>query len=291
VNRAELVDKNHPKLSVREQCKLLGVTRSSINYRPVEEDPEDAQVMGLLDEIYLIDPCLGSRRLETILERDHGIKANRKRIQRLRRKMGIETIWCRPRRTSIPDHGHRKYPYLLRERVVENSDEVWCADITYIPMPQGHAYLCAVMDWHSRKVLGWAVSNTMDASLTDKALTAAIAHSLKLPDIFNTDQGSQFTSPQWTGKLEELGIAVSMDGKGRWMDNVFIERLWRSLKYEDVYLKGYATVGELEAGLRQWFERYNTWRPHEALGNQTPDHIYQTKRRSEIVKVEVKNAA
>lgn len=291
MNRAELVEKNHPKLSVREQCKLLGVTRSSINYRPVEEDPEDGQIMRLLDEIYMIDPCLGSRRLGTILERDHGIKANRKRIQRLRRKMGIETIWCRPRRTSIPDHGHRKYPYLLRERVVENADEVWCADITYIPMAQGHAYLCAVMDWHSRKVLGWTVSNTMDAALTDKALTAAIAHGLKLPDIFNTDQGSQFTSPQWTGKLEELGIAVSMDGKGRWMDNVFIERLWRSLKYEDVYLKGYATVGELEAGLRQWFERYNIWRPHEALGNQTPEHIYQTKRQPEIASVEVKNAA
>lgn len=292
MNRAELVEKNHPKLSVREQCKLLAVPRSSIHYRPAGEDDEDMRLMRILDEIYMIDPCIGSRRLVTLLEREHGIKANRKRIQRLRRKMGIETIWCRPRRTtSIPDHGHRKYPYLLRDRVVEHADAVWCADITYIPMPHGHAYLCAVMDWCSRKVLGWAVSNTMDAALTEKAFAAALAHGLCLPDIFNTDQGSQFTSPQWTGRLEELGIAVSMDGKGRWMDNVFIERLWRSLKYEDVYLKGYTSIGELEDGLGQWFERYNTWRPHQALGNQTPAQIYQTKRQEETPVAEIKNAA
>ena len=291
MNRAELVEKNHPGLSVREQCELLGVSRSTLNYRPVEEDLEDTRIMRILDEIYMTDPCIGSRRLRTLLEREHGIKANRKRIQRLRRKMGIETIWCRPRRTSIPDNGHRKYPYLLRGRVVEYADEVWCADITYIPMPRGHAYLCAVMDWHSRKVLGWAVSNTMDAALTEKAVAAAVAQCGSLAEIFNTDQGSQFTSPEWTGRLEGLGIAVSMDGKGRWMDNVFIERLWRSLKYEDLYLKGYATVGELEAGIKQWFERYNTWRPHQALGNQTPALIYETNRKPATPRPEMKKAA
>jgi len=291
VNRAELVEKNHPTLSVREQCTLLKVSRTALTYKPVEESAEDVRLMRVMDEIYMKDPCVGSRRLVTVLERDHGVKVNRKRVQRLRRKMGIETIWCRPRRTSIPDNGHRKYPYLLRDRPVKTADEVWCADITYLPMPQGHAYLCAVMDWHSRKVLGWAVSNTMDAKLTEEALTAALAQSRGLPEIFNTDQGSQFTSPEWTGRLESLGIAVSMDGKGRWMDNVFIERLWRSLKYEDIYLKGYVAVGELESGVTQWIERYNTWRPHQALGNETPTHVYETHRRPEPMTPSLKKAA
>lgn len=291
MNRAELVEKNHPQLSVRQQCKLLRVSRSTLSYKPVEERGEDRDLMRVMDKIYMMDPCIGSRRLVTVLQRDHGIAANRKRVQRLRRKMGIETIWCRPRRTSVPDCGHRKYPYLLRGRGVEYADEAWCADITYLPMLHGHAYLCAVMDWHSRKVLGWAVSNTMDAALTEQALAGALAHSRGLPEIFNTDQGSQFTSPQWTGRLEELGIAVSMDGKGRWMDNVFIERLWRSLKYEDIYLKGYSRVGELEAGVRQWIERYNTWRPHQGLGNQTPAQVYETARKPVTPATEIKKAA
>ena len=171
------------------------------------------------------------------------------------------------------------------------ADEAWCADITYIPMPHGYAYLCAVMDWHSRKVLGWAVSNTMDSALTEKALAGALAQSRGLPEIFNTDQGSQFTSPEWTGRLEGLGIAVSMDGKGRWMDNLFIERLWRSLKYEDIYLKGYSTVGELEAGVRQWIERYNTWRPHQTLGNRTPARVYEVDRKPTTPIAEMKKAA
>lgn len=291
MNRAELVEKTHSKLSVREQCKLLGISRSSLNYKPVEEKAEDVAAMRVMDEIYMKDPCLGSRRLAVLLERDHGVKINRKRVQRLRRKMGVETIWCRPRRTSLADQGHRKYPYLLRERATAHADEVWCADITYVPMPQGYAYLCAVMDWHSRKVLGWAVSNTMDARLTGEALTAALAQSRGVPEIFNTDQGSQFTSPEWTGRLESLGIAVSMDGKGRWMDNVFIERLWRSLKYEDIYLKGYATVGELEIGIAQWMERYNTWRPHQTLGNETPARYYEANRKPSSPNCTLKKAA
>ena len=278
--RAELVEKNHPKLSMRTQCKLLEVPRSSLDYRPAPESEEDLRIMRLMDEIYLIDPCEGTRRLVKLLRRDHDLVANRKRLQKLRRKMGLETIWCQPRNTSAADKTHRKYPYLLRNLEVTRPDQVWCADITYVPMPRGHAYLCAVLDWHSRKVLGWRVSNTMDAALCLGALADAVAQSNgRLPDIFNTDQGSQFTSEEWTGRLEQLGIAISMDGKGRWMDNVFIERLWRSVKHEEIYLREYNTVPELEAGLRRWFERYNTWRPHQALGNRTPQQAHNQPRK------------
>jgi putative transposase len=272
------VEKEHPHLSQRTQCELLDVTRSMLHYVPVAESAEDLRIKRILDESYLCDPCLGTRRLVTLLKRDHGIAVNRKRLQRLRREMGIETIWCRPR-TSIPIESHRKYPYLLGSLDITHPDHVWCADITYVPMPHGKAYLCAVMDWHSRKVLGWALSNTMDGSLCQQALAAAVAQSRQLPEIFNTDQGSQFTSQEWTGKLTELGIRISMDGKGRWMDNVFIERLWRSVKYEEIYLREYSTIPELEAGLRQWFERYNTWRPHQALENRTPHQVYEEESR------------
>ena len=276
--RAELVEKGHPRLSVRTQCELLGVNRSSLDYRPVPVSAQDRRLMRLMDELYLVDPCVGTRRLVTLLARDHGQQVNRKRLQRLRREMGLETIWCRPR-TSVPEEGHRKFPYLLRERKVTRPDQVWCADITYVPMAQGHAYLCAVMDWHSRKVLGWAVSNTIDQELCQRALDAALEQSQgRVPEIFNTDQGSQFTAAPWTEKLLGLGIEVSMDGKGRWMDNVFIERLWRSVKYEEVYLRAHGTVAALEAGLRAWFLRYNTWRPHEALGNRTPDQAHEEDR-------------
>jgi putative transposase len=238
--------------------------------------------MRLMDEIYLVDPCIGTRRLVEILERDHGQRVNRKRLQRLRRKMGLETIWCRPRRTSEPEKSHRKYPYLLRDLEVTRPNQAWCADITYVPMPHGHAYLCAVMDWYSRKVLGWSVSNTMDAALCQQALTAAVTQSARLPEIFNTDQGSQFTAEEWTGRLNELGIAISMDGKGRWMDNVFIERLWRSVKHEEIYLHQHETVPELETGLERWFERYNNWRPHQALDNRTPHQVHEEIARGGI---------
>ena len=250
------------------------MTRSTLDYQPVPESAEDLRIMRLLDEIYLIDPCLGTRRLATLLERDHGEKVNRKRLQRLRRKMGLEAIWCRPR-TSIAVESHRKYPCLLRGLAVSRPDQVWCADITYVPMPHGHGYLCAVMDWYSRKVLGWALSNTMDGSLCQRALAGAVAQSRRLPDIFNTDQGSQFTADEWTQKLARLGIAISMDGRGRWMDNVFIERLWRSVKYEEIYLREHSTLPALETGLGEWFERYNGWRPHQALGNRTPEQAHR----------------
>ena len=272
-DRIELVEKKHPQLSVRTQCKLLGVARSSLTYAAVAESPEDLRIKRLLDEIYLIDPCLGSRRLVTVLDRDYDIQINRKRLQRLRREIGHEAIWCKPR-TSIPDKGHRKYPYLLRELTINRPDQVWCADITYVPMPGGRAYLCAVMDWYSRKVLGWAVSNTMETGLCVEALENALRTTGRVPEIFNTDQGCQFTSEQWTDRLLGLGVKISMDGRGRWMDNVFIERLWRSLKYEEIYLREHSTVPVLRLGLARWFGHYNAWRPHEALGNRTPSVVY-----------------
>ena len=274
--RTGLLEKEHPKISMRRQCELLGVARSTVEYVPVQEDPEDVLIKRLLDEIYLKDPCLGSRRLVTVLDRDYGLKVNRKRVQRLRDEMGVETIWCRPR-TTIPDDGHRKYPYLLRNLAITAPDEVWCADITYVPMERGHAYLCAVMDWHSRKVLGWALSNTMDVGLCMDALERALESTGRVPGIFNTDQGSQFTSAEWTGRLEGLGVKVSMDGRGRWMDNVFIERLWRSVKYECIYLHGHGTLTELRRELTSWFGRYNDWRPHERLGNLTPTTVYDRR--------------
>lgn len=260
---------------MRKQCGLLGVARSSVAYLAVPEDPEDARIKHLLDEIYLEDPCVGSRKLVTVLDRDHGTSINRKRVQRLRREIGQEAIWCKPR-TSIPDEGHRKYPYLLRGLAIDRPDHVWCADITYVRMPRGHAYLCAVMDWHSRKVLGWALSNTMGTDLCLEALENALASAGRVPEIFNTDQGCQFTSAEWTGRLSGLGVKISMDGRGRWMDNVFIERLWRSVKYERIYLLEHATVTALSESLLKWFNRYNDWRPHEALGNLTPTAVYRT---------------
>jgi putative transposase len=272
--RIRLMEKDHPKLSQRAQCQMLGVARSTLAYRPVEESAADRLMKRLLDEIYLKDPCLGSRRLVTVLDRDFELKVNRKRVQRLRREMGLETLWCRPR-TSIADGTHHKYPYLLDDLVVTRPNQVWCSDITYVPMPRGHAYLCVVMDWYSRKVLGWALSNTMDVGLPLAALAMAVARSRRLPQILNTDQGSQFTSDEWVQELTRLGIRISMDGRGRWLDNVFVERLWRSVKYEEIYLHEHSTLPALEAGLRQWFERYNTWRPHQALDNRTPHQVHE----------------
>lgn len=237
-----------------------------------------------MDEVYLIDPCIGTRRMVEVLEREYGEIVNRKCLQRLRREMGLETIWCRPKETSRAGKTHQKYPYLLRDVEVKRSDQVWCADITYVPMGRGNGYLCVVMDWHTRKVLGWQVSNTMDTTLCLDALREAIGAGKRMPEIFNTDQGSQFTSEEWTGKLKSYGIAISMDGRGRWMDNVFIERLWRSVKYENIYLHEYATLSELRRGLRTWVKHYNTWRPHEALGNRTPEKAYEEPNRVDRVK-------
>jgi putative transposase len=268
-----LVEKGHRLLSVRKQCELLGVARSKLQHQAKPPREGDLEVMRILDEIYLKDPCLGSRRLAVILRRDYQLGMNRKRLQRLRRLMGVETIYCRPR-TSVPGEGHQKMPYLLRGVRVESPDEVWCADITYVPMERGFGYLCVVMDWYSRKVLGWRLSNTMDTSLCLAALEQAFVQTGREPKIFNTDQGSQFTSREWQERLEAAGVQISMDGRGRWMDNVFIERLWRSLKYEEIYLRSCATLAEQEEGIARWIEQYNEWRPHQALGYVTPAEVY-----------------
>lgn len=289
--RAGLVDYKHPKLSLRTQCELLSVSRSSLDYVPVPRLAVDLKIMRMMDEIYLRDPCIGVRRVVQLLERDHALCVNRKRVQRLRREMGIETIFCRPR-TSIPAREHVKFPYLLRDKNITQANEVWCSDITYVPMERGNAFLCVVMDWHSRKVLGWAVSNTMDVSLCLTAFARALeAAGGVLPEIFNTDQGSQFTSQEWVAALEEKGIAISMDGKGRWMDNVFIERLWRSVKYEDIYLRGYASIDALIAGLTRWFCDYNEWRPHQIFGGSPPAKIYAQNPATEPSQTELKTAA
>jgi len=229
--------------------------------------------MKFLKETYLKDPTAGSRRLSALFERQGEI-VNRKRLQRLRGEMGMRAIYCRPR-TSIPNKAHEKHPYLLRHLKITHSNQVWCTDITYVPMPRGHVYLCCILDWYSRKVLAWEVSNTMDASLCQKALLGAIKVSKRLPEILNTDQGSQFTSAEWTKELKQRGIAISMDGKGRWRDNVYIERFWRSIKYECIFLNEYSTLPSLENGLKSWIKLYNTWRPHQALGNKTPQQFYQ----------------
>ena len=253
------------RISVSAICPIRGRLSRKTRPEPARLDVFDdksfftidncAGFLNLMDELYLRAPSLGSRSLVTLLERDHGILINRKRVQRLRRAMGLEAIWCRPR-TTIPDRSHRKNPYLLRDLKIDRTNQVWCTDFTYVPMPVGHAYLCAVMDWHTRKVLGWTVSNTMDTELCLNALQQSIILTGTKPEIFNTDQGSQFTSDEWMERLTDLGVQISMDGKGRWMDNVFIERLWSSVKYEEIYLKEHATLIALRAGLKDWFKLY-----------------------------------
>jgi putative transposase len=267
-DRRALVDRDHGGLSIRRQCALLGVARSGV-YRPLAAatEDDDLALMRRLDELFTAWPFLGSRRMTAMLRAD-GHAINRKRVRRLMRKMGIAALGPKPR-TSKPAPGHKIFPYLLRGLAIERPNQVWCADITYIPIGRGFLYLVAVMDWASRAVLSWRLSNTMDVSFCLSALEEALAR-FGRPEIFNTDQGSQFTSAAFTGALMAAGIRVSMDGRGRWMDNVFIERLWRSLKHEDIYLKGYADGREAHVGIAAWFAFYNTRRPHQALASRTP---------------------
>jgi putative transposase len=268
-DRRALVDRGHAELSIRRQCALLGVARSGV-YRPsptAANDDDDPALMRRIDELFTAWPFLGSRRMTAML-RTEGGTVNRKRVQRLMRKMGIAALGPKPR-TTKPAPGHKIFPYLLRGLRIDRPNQVWCADITYIPIGRGFLYLVAIMDWASRAVLAWRVSNTMDVSFCVAALEEALARFGK-PEIFNTDQGSQFTSAAFTGTLAAAGIAISMDSRGRWMDNVFIERLWRSLKHEDVYLKGYVDGREAKLGIAAWIDFYNRRRPHQALGNRTP---------------------
>lgn len=252
-------------MSVSRQCELVGLARSSWYYQPRGESPENLALMRRIDEQYLATPFYGSRKLAWLL----GV--NRKRIQRLMRLMGIEAIYPK-KRTTWPGSGHKIYPYLLRGIDVQRPNQVWASDITYLPLRHGFLYLVAVMDWYSRYVLSWRLSNTLDGTFCQEALDEALTH--KQPEIFNTDQGSQFTASIFTGRLESHGIAISMDGRGRALDNVFIERLWRSVKHEEVYLREYRNGWEAEKNLAAYFRFYCHERIHQGLGYRTPAEVY-----------------
>jgi putative transposase len=270
-----LVDTEETRLSIRRQCELLDLNRSSYYLQPAVESEENLRLMRLIDHRFLLTPFYGSRRMTASLERS-GETVNRKRVQRLMAKMGLEALFPRPRTTTAaPDA--RLYPYLLRDRELTHVDEVWTSDITYVPMRRGFMYLTAVIDWYSRYVLSWRVSNTLDGRFCLEALDEALSRAR--PEIFNTDQGSQFTSREYTGRMEEAGIAVSRDGRGRALDNVFVERLWRSVKYEDLYIEDYARVSELESGLTAYFQFYDEERPHQSLDYQTPGEVYRSEVR------------
>ena len=267
------------ELSKTRRCELLDVARSTAYYCPEPVSEEDLALMRLIDEIHLRLPFYGSRRIRDELE-DCGHTVNRKRIQRLMRQMGLRALYPR-QRTSQPGKGHKIYPYLLRDLSIEHANHVWATDICYIPMAKGFMYLVAIMDWHSRRVLSWRVSNTLDTDFCIEALEEALQR-FGAPEIFNTDQGTQFTSEAFTGVLKSHDIDISMDGKGRWVDNVFVERLWRSVKYEDVYLHAYETPTELRAGLARYFTFYNTRRRHSALDRRTPDAVYFDQANHEL---------
>ena len=272
--RREMVDREHPSLPIVGQCALLGVSRSSLYYRPKGASEEDLSLMREIDRQYLATPFYGSRRMKVWLERQ-GTPVSRKRVQRLMRVMGLRAIYRRPR-TSRPAPGVRVYPYLLGKAEITRPNQVWAADITYLPMARGFLYLVAVMDWHSRYVLSWRLSNTMEAGFCAEALTEALERGR--PEVFNTDQGSQFTSSKFTQVLQDRGAKISMDGKGRYADNIFVERLWRTVKYEEVYLKAYASAGEARRELGAYFRFYNDQRPHQALGYRTPGEVFSEGR-------------
>lgn len=274
-----MIERDHPELSVARQCALLGISRSAVYYHPVEIDEYELELMALIDHQFLKTPFYGSRRMTAWL-RTQGHQVNRKRVVRLMRLMGIAAIYQRPN-TSKPEPGHKVYPYLLRGMEIARVNQVWAADITYIPMARGFVYLVVIMDWHSRYVLAWRVSTTLEADFCVDALEEALSKGV--PEIFNTDQGSQFTSEAFTGVLLGHGVRISMDGRGRCMDNVFVERLWRSVKYEEVYLKAYESVPEARTSIGAYLGFYNDERPHQALGYQTPRQVFEDGHRDEAV--------
>jgi len=265
-----VVDRQHPSLSVVRQCNLLDISRSGLYYQPKGISEEDLTLMKLIDRQYLATPFYGARKIAACLK-DQNYGVNRKRVRRLMRVMGIKAIYRRPK-TSQPAPGHKIYPYLLGGMKITRPNQVWAADITYIPMARGFLYLVAIIDWYSRYVLSWRLSNTLDAGFCVEALEEALKKGR--PDIFNTDQGSQFTGEAFTRFLQQHGISISMDGKGSYNDNLFIERLWRSVKYEEVYLKAYQDGREARVGLGNYFRFYNTERPHQALGYRTPAKVF-----------------
>jgi len=265
-----MIDRTHP-LPVTRQARLLGLSRSSVYYEPVPVNATDLALMAAMDEIHMKLPFYGIRRIRGEL-RDRGLAVGRQHVATLMRTMGMQALHPK-RRLSAPHPGHKVYPYLLRGMDVTAAGQVWCADITYLPMARGFCYLVAIMDWASRRVLSFRLSNTLDASFCIEALEEALQR-YQAPEIFNTDQGSQFTSEGFTGTLLSRGVAISMDGRGRWMDNVFIERLWRSVKYEEVYLKGYENIPEARRELTAYFDFYNHRRRHQGLADRTPDEVY-----------------
>lgn len=265
-----MIDRRHSTLSIRRQCQLLGLSRASFYREPAQESPFNLELMRLIDAQYTRTPFYGYPKMTAHL-RKLGYRVNEKRVARLMQVMGLQAV--RPRvHTSRPNPDHRIYPYLLRSLDITQPNHVWCADITYVPMSLGFMYLVAIMDWFSRYVLAWQLSNTLDVGFCVDALCRALQRGQPL--IFNTDQGAQFTARAFTTAVEAAGIAVSMDGRGRVMDNIFIERLWRTVKYEDLYLKEYQTVAELEAGLDAYFTFYNTARPHQSLAYQVPAVVH-----------------
>ena len=272
VERKAMVTRDHPELSLSRQCHLVSISRSSFYYAPKGESGENLAIMRRIDELFLKYPFYGSRQMSRHLARE-GIRVGRHRVRRLMRLMGLDAIYQAPK-TSKPHPEHRVYPYLLRGLEIEMSNHVWCADITYIPVERGFLYLVAIMDWASRHVLAWKLSNTLDARFCIEALKEALARYGK-PRIFNTDQGSQFTSFDFTGVLKDAGVAISMDGRGRCMDNIFIERLWRSLKYEAVYLNELTDGFVAERVIGDWIDFYSTERPHSSLNGKTPGETYR----------------
>jgi putative transposase len=269
-----MIDRTH-ELPVGRQCRLLDIGRSSYYYQAVPVNQADVDLMRLIDEIHLKYPFYGSRKVRDELK-GQGLKVGRGHVRTLMQKMGIEALYQKPR-LSEPHPGHKIYPYLLRGLEISRANQVWVADICYLPMARGFCYLVAVMDWASRRVLAWRLSNTLDPSFCREALEEAL-NNFGPPEIFNTDQGSQFTSEAFTGVLNARGIRISMDGKGRWMDNVFIERLWKSVKYEEAYLKAYSSIAEARRELGVYFEFYNRKRWHQSLDNRTPDEVYWYSR-------------
>jgi putative transposase len=267
-------DNDH--ISIQRQCQLLGLTRSAWYYQPKPEDPDDLRLMRLLDEQYTQTPFYGVLRMTEWLKREHQEHVNPKRVRRLLRKMGLVAVYPK-RNLSKPAPGHKIYPYLLRRLKIRRPNQVWSADITYIRLAGGFVYLVAILDWHSRYVLAWNVSVTLDSAFCLDALDEAI-RLYGRPEIFNSDQGCQFTSTKFTERLMAEGIQISMDGRGRALDNIFVERLWRSVKYEAVYLHDYGTVPEVVLGLRKYFEFYNTERMHQSLDYQTPQEVYEGQR-------------
>ena len=266
--RKKLIDRDRPQLSIRRQAALVSVNRRRLETKPRELPEESLAIRREIDELHLEYPVFGSRRIVVMLSR-RGMVVGRDRVRRAMRQMGLRATYRRPR-TSTKAPENPVYPYLLRGLPIEHPNQVWCSDITYIPMPRGFAYLTVVMDWYSRAILSWQLSNTLDSSFCVDALTEARRVAGRWPEIMNTDQGCQYTGLSWTTMLRDAGVRISMDGKGRWLDNVMVERLWRSLKYEDVYLRDYADLRQLELGLVRWIDHYNHERPHQSLEWKTP---------------------